>query len=208
MLGEVLAGLGPRCTKQYTRYIKPTEPGLKIAMTMRHLTSGDKYAQVPHNTMSVVVRDVCPMRTKSCLSSVKEWGGAIAEMFAHRWNVPHVRAYLDREYAADKKPTNSGSLYQNYEGFFSIVLIGFVDADYKLPWVDVGGHWHRSDTQIFNESEPKKRTVDEPFVFLQQEQLLNDDIVLNTFDLMAKRWQIFMTAMQQQFHSIRLCLSS
>ena len=39
------------------------EPGLKLAMTMRHLASGDRYAsmkfdlRVPHNTMYVCVRE-------------------------------------------------------------------------------------------------------------------------------------------------------
>ena len=62
---ELVARLGPRCTKQDTRYRKAIEPGLKIAMTIRHLASGDKYAsmkydfRVPHNTMSILVREVC-----------------------------------------------------------------------------------------------------------------------------------------------------
>ena len=65
MFDELLNRLGPRITKQDTRYRKALEPGLKLAMTLRHLASGDKYAsmkfdfRVPHNTMSVCVRDVC-----------------------------------------------------------------------------------------------------------------------------------------------------
>ena len=43
MFHDLLARLGPKCTKQGTYYRNTIEPGLKIAMTMRHLVSGDKY---------------------------------------------------------------------------------------------------------------------------------------------------------------------
>ena len=65
MFDELLDRLGPLITKQDTLYRKALEPGLKLAMTMRHLASGDRYAsmkfhfRVPHNIMSVCVREVC-----------------------------------------------------------------------------------------------------------------------------------------------------
>ena len=49
----------------HIRYMEPLEPGLKLNLTLRHLASGNKYAsmkfscRVPHNTISLVVRDVC-----------------------------------------------------------------------------------------------------------------------------------------------------
>ena len=42
MFDELLARLGPRCTKEDTQYRKAIEPGLKIAVTLRHLASHDK----------------------------------------------------------------------------------------------------------------------------------------------------------------------
>ena len=65
MFDELLGRLGPPIAKQDTSYPKALEPGLKLAMTMRHFASGDRYAsmtfdfRVPHNTMSVCVREVC-----------------------------------------------------------------------------------------------------------------------------------------------------
>ncbi|XP_014670120.1 PREDICTED: uncharacterized protein LOC106811101 [Priapulus caudatus] len=165
MFDELLARLGPRCTKQDTMYRKAMEPGLKIAITMRHLATGDKYAsmkfdfRVHHNTMSVLVREVCQAivdeykeEVISCPISPEE-GRAVAEMFARRWNVIHACGALDGKHVACRKPANSGSLYHNYKRFFSIVLMGLVDADYKFLWIDVGGHGHMSDAQIFNDSE-------------------------------------------------------
>ena len=64
MFDELLDRLGPLITKQDTPIRKALEPGLKLAMTMRHLASGNRYAsmkfdfRVPHNTMYVCVREV------------------------------------------------------------------------------------------------------------------------------------------------------
>ena len=49
-----------------------------------------------------------------------------------------------------KKPPKSGSLYHNYKGFFSVILMALVDTEYKLRWVDIGTEGSCSDAQIFN----------------------------------------------------------
>ena len=112
LFDELLAILGPRCTKLDTRYRKAIEPGLKIAITMRHLASGDKYSsmkfdfRVPHNTMSVLVREVCHAIVEeykndviTCPTASAEWR-PIAEQFARRWNIPHACAALDGKHVA------------------------------------------------------------------------------------------------------------
>jgi len=43
MFDELLKRVGPRCHKTDTHYRKALEPGLKLAITIRHLVSGDKY---------------------------------------------------------------------------------------------------------------------------------------------------------------------
>ena len=64
MFDEILQRVGPRITKQYTFFRAPLEPGLKLAITLRHLASGSKYSnmrfgwRVPHNTISIIVREV------------------------------------------------------------------------------------------------------------------------------------------------------
>ncbi len=64
MFDEMLERLRPRITKQLTWMREPLDPGLKLAITLRHLASGAKYMdmrygwRVPHNTISIVVREV------------------------------------------------------------------------------------------------------------------------------------------------------
>ncbi len=64
MFDEILLRIGPRITKQHTWFRAPIKPGMKLAITLRHLASGAKYMdmrygwRVPHNTISKIVREV------------------------------------------------------------------------------------------------------------------------------------------------------
>ena len=65
MFDELLARVGPRLAKHYTFYRHSLEPSLKLALTLRYLTFGNKYTSTkfgwrdPHNTQSLLVREVC-----------------------------------------------------------------------------------------------------------------------------------------------------
>lgn len=64
MFDEILLKITPRITKQHTWYRPPLEPGMKLAITLRHLASGARYMdmryawRIPHNTISKIVREV------------------------------------------------------------------------------------------------------------------------------------------------------
>ena len=59
-----------------------------------------------------------------------------------------------------KKPKNSGAMYHNYKGLFSIVMLALVDGLYKFIWVDVGKPGSCSDAQIFNTCHLKRKIDD------------------------------------------------
>ena len=65
MYDELVQRVGPRITKYRTWSMEPLDPCLKIAITLRLIASGTKFAlleigwRVLHNTQSLVVREVC-----------------------------------------------------------------------------------------------------------------------------------------------------
>ena len=62
---ELLMRVGPRITKRTTWFREPLEPGLKLAITLRHLATGYSYKtlmygfRVAHNTICNFVPEVC-----------------------------------------------------------------------------------------------------------------------------------------------------
>ena len=69
----------------------------------------------------------------------------------------HAVGALDGKHIVVKKPKKSGSEYIKYKGYFSVVLLALVNADYKFLWVNVGASGSSSDAQIFNRSKLKRR---------------------------------------------------
>ena len=186
MFDELLTRVSPRITKQHTWYRQPLEPGLKLALTLRHLASGSKYSdmkygwRVPHNTQSLLVREVCQAivdeyvpEVMTCPTTPEGWH-AISDKFLKRWNFPHTCGALDGKHIACKSPPKSGSQYFNYKGFYSVVLMGLVDADYKFIWADIGGKGSSSDAHIYNNSEIKKLAEDRTIGFPATDTLPND----------------------------------
>jgi hypothetical protein len=63
----------------------------------------------------------------------------IARDFENTWNFPHCIGALDSKHIQTRCPFGDGSLYYNYKGAHSIVLLTLVDANYKFALVDVYG---------------------------------------------------------------------
>ena len=167
MFDEIVQRLTPALTKETTNYRAALDPGLKIAITLRHLASGAHYAdmqyawRVPANTMSLLVRDVCSAivheYAAEMLTAPNTEAGwrEIAHDWYRRWNFPHVIGAIDGKHVACRAPPNSGSEYFNYKGFFSIILVAVVTSDYKFLWIDVSGKGSSSDAHIYNHSDFK-----------------------------------------------------
>jgi hypothetical protein len=165
LFDELLTRIQPHIEKSITNYRVPISPGLRLAATLRHVASGDKYPalsysfRVSKTSLTFLIPEVCRAlvtvlkdEVMSTPTTPDEWR-AIADQFHQRWNVPHACGALDGKHVRIRCPRKSGSLYYNYKGFYSVVLMALVDAQYRFVWIDTGGDGCMSDAQIYNQSE-------------------------------------------------------
>ena len=77
---------------------------------------------------------------------------AVAGGFSSRWNFHHCLGAVGGKHIRIVKPNNTGSLYHNYKGFFSVVLFAIVGPDHRFMYVDIGGNGSTSDCSIYDAS--------------------------------------------------------
>ena len=133
---ELEQRLGPEIQREWTWKRDPLSPGLKLAITGRHLASADSYPtlqyafRVARSTINKFVPDVCDAiirayrdEVRTCPTSPEDWL-EVESVFRWRWNIPHALSALDGKNIPNRCPQRGGSLYHNYKGFHSIVLLG------------------------------------------------------------------------------------
>ena len=69
--------------------------------------------------------------------TARDWQ-RIEEGFRKRWHFPNCVKALDQKHVSIRPPPKSGSLFSNYKGYFSLVLLALVDANYRFIFVDIG----------------------------------------------------------------------
>jgi len=152
MYQEILARVGPRIQKQKTNWREPLSPGLRLAITLRYLATGDSYMslqysfRVSNNAISRLIPETCEAifqeytdEVLRCPQTPEEWR-AVSSVFGTRWNLHNVVGALDGKHVAIRCPRGAGSLYYNYKGFHSIVMLALADADYRFLFLDVGAN--------------------------------------------------------------------
>ena len=128
----------------------PVCPGVKLAVTLRHLATGDSYNtlqyafRVASPTIDKFVPEVCDAVTRAyrdqliwCPTLPEDWL-LVKSVFRRRWNFPHALGALDGRHIPIRSPQGGGSLFRNSKGFHSIVLLALVHGDSKFLLVDMG----------------------------------------------------------------------
>ena len=161
MFNDILERIRPRITGIITNWRQPIEPGLKLAITLRFLATGDSYPslallfRVSRSKVGKCIKETCTailneyMHEMIKLPTTQDGWKEIARGFADRWNFDHVIGALDGKHIRIQAPPRSGSYYFNYKGYFSIVLLALVDANYKFIYVSAGANGATNDAQVF-----------------------------------------------------------
>ncbi|XP_065307085.1 uncharacterized protein [Dermacentor albipictus] len=142
---------------------EPILPAERLAMTLRYLSSGDAMQdialsfRVGISTARMAVRVTCRAlwsRLQPLYMPKPETATwlKIAEGFGHTWQFPNCLGAVDGKHVHIKCPAKSGSMYFNYKGTYSIVLLAVVDSNYKFVVVDVGAYGKQSDGGVLEQS--------------------------------------------------------
>ena len=150
--------------KQDTVMRKAIQPAERLSLTLHHLAYGDSQLsnsfqfRVGKSTVSGIICETCSAIWNGLNheylnppSTSQDWK-KIAAKFERLWNLPHCIGAIDGKHVAMKCPLKSGSLYYNYKGWFSLVLLAVCDARYAFTLVDIGSYGSCNDSGIFSYS--------------------------------------------------------
>lgn len=140
---------------------KPISAAEYLAATLRFLATGESYSslefqfRISKSTLSNMIPYVCNVIYTvlkddylACPQSELEWLN-IAKEFQDRWQFPNCLGAGDGKHIRLLCPSNSGSEYYNYKGYYSLVLMAFVGPEYQFLFVDVGCQGSISDGGVF-----------------------------------------------------------
>ena len=126
------------------------------------MATGDSYRSLSFHwrigraTISDIVKNVCEAiwnRLKDTyiqIPNTKEKWEKVAQEFAEKWQFPNCIGALDGKHIILNSPDNSGSLFYNYKGSFSIILLGLSDANNRFLYIDVGAYGRNSDGGVYS----------------------------------------------------------
>ncbi|XP_045494191.1 uncharacterized protein LOC123693234 [Colias croceus] len=150
------------------RYIAKTDTVMRQAVTaeerlvatLKYLASGREYNDLKLSTcispqlLSEIIPETCEAIIRVLKDYLKvpetenDWL-QIAKDFEIKWQFNHCLGAIDGKHVIIEKPPKSGTLYYNYKGTFSIVLLGIVNANYEFIYVNIGSNGSISDGGVF-----------------------------------------------------------
>ena len=184
---QILQRIKPHIQLQDTNWRQALEPGLRLAVTLRFMATGEAYKSMAlnfrtgANSISKVVPDTCEAIIQEfmrevivCPSTPQEWK-EVAAGFGSSWNFYNTLGAIDGKHVAIQPPANAGSYYFNHKGYHSLVLLAMVDAWGKFMYIDVGANGSCSDAGIFQVTHLRHALENNAAGLPQAEPLPGDD---------------------------------
>ncbi|KAK0414622.1 hypothetical protein QR680_011531 [Steinernema hermaphroditum] len=165
-----------------------------LVVTLRYLATGNSFHSLHFafrmgvSTVSKVVKKTCDALHKALKNNIglpKSPNGwlELSEAFEREWNFPHALGAIDGKHIRIQKPSRSGSLFFNYKHFFSTVLLGICDADYRFLYYDIGNYGHHHDSHVLESSSFGRSLQEGSFQFPEDSYLTGTEVLLPYFFL-------------------------
>ncbi|XP_069597387.1 uncharacterized protein [Ranitomeya imitator] len=153
----LLEAVEPYIRRQNTRMRAAVPVDERLAVTLRFLATGRSMqdlhycAAISRTLLSVIIPETC----KAIISALHhnyvpfpetpdDWK-EISWGFHEQWQFPNCGGALDGKHVRITQPPHSGSFYYNYKGYFSVILMALVNANYEFVSVSVGINGRLSD---------------------------------------------------------------
>lgn len=109
------------------------------------------------STIAKIVRTVCcaiwkHLSTQNIPPITRQLLHDVAIEFDKKAHFPNCIGALGGKHVRIRCPAHSGSLFYNYKGYNSIVLLALVDSRYRFIFVDIGAYGKESDSTVFQNS--------------------------------------------------------
>ncbi|XP_046684984.1 putative nuclease HARBI1 [Homalodisca vitripennis] len=196
---DILRRISPDIVKQNSILREPISCKERLAATLQFLASGRTYENLKFScaispqSLGKIIPETCTAIYNALREEYlhlpeneSDWMN-IATDFKKYWQVENCVGALDGKHIAILQPPGSGSYFFNYKGFFSVVLLAVVNANYEFMYVNCGVNGRVSDGGVLFETDfgqqlengqlnlpspttfPNNRDVCLPFVFLGDE---------------------------------------
>ena len=106
--------------------------------------------------------------------SKEEWL-EISSKFEELWDMPHIIGCLDGKHIRIECPKLSVTVYHNYKGFFSIVLLAICDANYYFTLFDLGQFGSNNHSGVLASSQMSEMFEDELLHVPEDRKLYDSD---------------------------------
>ena len=147
--------LAPTLRRSDTVLRKALSIERRVAVTLWCLAAPTEYQTIAH-LFGIVRSTVCEIvhETCHCIIDVlmKDYIDRVVDEFKMKWGVPHCFGAVDGSHAPISAPSHLHTDYYNQKGWYSMLIQGLVDANYRFMDVCVGWPGSVHDARVFAHS--------------------------------------------------------